>query len=103
MSDKTPFGERSQQLVPVDVKDVRKHLLERKATGIIQESKSPFASSIMVSLKKNHDIQICVDYRILNRQMIPDQYTMLWMEDTLNFFTSSKWFLVLDLRSWYYH
>lgn len=42
------FRERSTRLPPGDLEDVRKHLHDLKEDGIISESKSPYASSIVV-------------------------------------------------------
>lgn len=102
LSDATPFRERSRRLAPKDLEDVRKHLLELQKCGIITESKSPYASPIVVVRKKSGSVRMCVDYRTLNRRTIPDQYTVPRIEDALHCLSGSKWFSVLDLRSGYY-
>lgn len=68
--------ENSRRLAPVDVEDVRRHLQQLKVHVIIQESKSPFASPIVVARENNNDISVCIDYRTLNGSTILDQYTM---------------------------
>ncbi|KAL6467750.1 hypothetical protein MHYP_G00234270 [Metynnis hypsauchen] len=45
---------------------------------------------------------MCVDYRTLNRQTVPDQYTVPRIDDALDCLNGSKWFSVLDLHSGYY-
>lgn len=102
LSDSTPFRERSRRLAPKDLEDVRKHLLGLQKCGIISESKSPYASPIVVVRKKSGSVRMCVDYRTLNRRTIPDQYTVPKIEDALHCLSGSKWFSVLDLRSGYY-
>lgn len=102
LSDPRPFRERSRRLAPADIEDVRKHLQELLQAGIITESRSPYASPIVVVRKKNGSIRMCIDYRLLNSRTIPDQYTTPCIEDALNALSGSQWFSVLDLRSGYY-
>lgn len=48
MSHSRPFRERSRRLAPADLEDVRKHLQELLHAGIIKESRSPYASPIVI-------------------------------------------------------
>lgn len=102
LSDSRPFRERSRRLAPADLEDVRKHLHELLRAGIIKESRSPYASPIVIVRKKNGAVRMCIDYRLLNSRTIPDQYTTPCIDDVLHSMTGSKWFSVLDLRSGYY-
>ncbi|XP_058494566.1 uncharacterized protein LOC131465683 [Solea solea] len=102
MSDARPFRERSRRLAPADLEDVRKHLQELLRAGIIKESRSPYASPIVIVRKKSGAVRMCIDYRLLNSRTIPDQYTTPCIDDVLDSMTGSKWFSVLDLRSGYY-
>lgn len=97
-----PFRERSRRFPPADVEALRQHLSQLKDAGIITESRSPYASPIVVVRKKKGKIRMCVDFRTLNRRTVSDQYTVPRIEDALAFLSGSKWFSVLDLRSGYY-
>ncbi|KAL4007883.1 hypothetical protein ACER0C_001735 [Sarotherodon galilaeus] len=97
-----PFRERSRRLPPADVEALRQHLSQLKNAGVVTESRSPYASPIVVVRKKNGKIRMCVDFRTLNRRTVPDQYTVPRIEDALACLSGSKWFSVLDLRSGYY-
>lgn len=99
LTDSTPFRERSHCIAPADMEDVRQHLQELRKHGIISDSRSPYASPIVVVREKSGAVRMCVDYRTLNRRTIPDQYTVPRIEDALNCLNGSKWFSVLDLRS----
>ena len=72
LSDSRPFRQRSRRLAPADIEDVRKHLQELLQAGIITESRSPYASPIVVVRKKTGAIRMCIDYRLLNSRTIPD-------------------------------
>ncbi|KAL7878188.1 hypothetical protein SRHO_G00048310 [Serrasalmus rhombeus] len=102
LTDPRPFRERSRRIAPADIDDVRRHLQELLAAGIIKESRSPYASPIVIARKKTGKIRMCIDYRTLNSRTIPDQYTVPRIDDALDCLAGSKWFSVLDLRSGYY-
>ena len=84
LTDMRPFRERSRCLPPADLEDVQQHLQDLQRNGIISESRSPYASPIVVVRKKSGKVRMCVDYRI-NRRTIPDQYTVPRIEDALPF------------------
>lgn len=102
LADTRPFRQRSRRLAPADIEDVRKHLQELLCAGIIKESRSPYASPIVIVRKKNGTIRMCIDYRLLNSRTVPDQYTTPCIDEALDSLSGSKWFTVLDLRSGYY-
>ncbi len=102
MTDEKPFRERSRRLAPADIDDVRQHLQDLLKAGIIKESRSQYASPIVIARKKTGRIRMCIDYRTLNQRTTPDQYTTPRIDDALDCLTGSQWFSVLDLRSGYY-
>ena len=102
LSDTRPFRERSRRLAPANIEDVRRHLQDLLKAGIIKESRSPYASPIVVARKKNGSVRMCIDYRTLNNRTVPDQYTTPRIDDVLDCITGCRWFSVLDLRSGYY-
>lgn len=102
LSDSRPFRERSRRIAPADIDDVRRHIQKLLAAGIIKESRSPYASPIVVVRKKNGDVRMCIDYRTLNSRTVPDQYTTPRIDEALDCLSGSKWFSVIDLRSGYY-
>lgn len=102
LTDQRPFRERSRRLAPADIEDVRSHLQDLMKAGIIKESRSPYASPIVVARKKNGNVRLCIDYRTLNARTVPDQYTTPRIEDALDCLSGSCWFSVIDLRSGYY-
>lgn len=57
LADERPFRERSRRLAPTDIDDVRRHIQELIAEGIMKESRSPYASPIVIARKKNGENQ----------------------------------------------
>lgn len=43
LMDTSPFRERSRRIAPADIDDVRRHIQELLAAGIIKDSRSPYA------------------------------------------------------------
>lgn len=78
-----PFRERVRRIPLGDLEELREQLAELKRSGIIRESRSPYASPIVVVRKKNGSLRLCIDYLMLNRRTIPDQYTTPRIEDAL--------------------
>lgn len=99
MSDCRPFQERSRRLAPADINDMRKHLQDLLKAGIIKESRRPYSSPIVIACKKNGSVRMCIDYRTLNSQTFPEQYTTLCTDGAFDCLAGSQWFSVLDLRS----
>lgn len=102
LTEPRPLRERSKCLAPADIEACGKHLQELLQAGIIKESRSQYASPIVVARKKTRRIRMCIDYRTLNSRTTPDQYTTPHIDDALDCLSWSKWFSVLDLRSGYY-
>uniref|UniRef100_A0A8C5LMT5 ribonuclease H n=1 Tax=Leptobrachium leishanense TaxID=445787 RepID=A0A8C5LMT5_9ANUR len=102
LQEDKPFRERSRRVPLGDLDDLREQLNELQRTKVIQESRSPYASPIVMVRKKNGSVRLCIDYRTLNRRTIPDQYATPRIEDALQCLSGAKWFSVLDLRSGYH-
>lgn len=97
-----PFKERTRRVSPADFEDLKNHLRELLACGVIEESSSPYASPIVLVRKKNGDLRMVVDYRKLNSLTKKDAYPLPRIEETFALLSGSKWFTVLDLKSGYY-
>ncbi|PIK37110.1 hypothetical protein BSL78_26063 [Apostichopus japonicus] len=95
-------GSKSRRISPADFEDTRRHLQDLLTKGIIRESSSPYASPIVLVRKKNNDIRLTVDYRLLNSRTVRDQYNIPKIEDTFHSLSGAAWFSCLDLKSGYY-
>ncbi|XP_015276919.1 PREDICTED: uncharacterized protein LOC107119009 [Gekko japonicus] len=102
LSDNMPFKERTRSVSPADFEDLRQHLYELLASGIIEESDSPYASPIVLVRKKSGALRMVVDYRRLNSITRKDAYPLPRIEETFSLLSGAKWFTVLDLKSGYY-
>ncbi|POM61732.1 hypothetical protein PHPALM_29216, partial [Phytophthora palmivora] len=70
--------------VAIKVYELRKKLLETK---LIEHSESPWASPIVIVLKKNGvDIRMCIDYRVVNSFIRLSNYPLPLIDDLLTGF-----------------
>ena len=69
---------------------------------MLQPSKSPWASAIVLVAKKDGTTRFCVDYRRLNAVMNMDVFPIPRIDDSLDVLASSKYFTALHLSSGYW-
>lgn len=67
LHDNRPFRERSRRIAPADIDDVRQHIQQLLAAGIMTESRSPYASPIVVVREKNGTIRICKKWAVVDK------------------------------------
>lgn len=87
--------------------DSQKVIIERElekmlAEGVIRDSKSPYASAVVLVKKSAGDWRFCIDYRQLNRHTKKDKYPLPFMRDLLFGVKKQSFFIALDLRAGYW-
>ena len=74
--------------------------------GIVEPSKGPYASNIVLVTKKDGTIRACLDLRQLNQQVREsnnvDTYPLPLISSCLDSVSGSNWFSTFDLRSGYH-
>ena len=82
--------------------EVQNQLQAMLEEGIIEESSSPWMAPAVYTRKKNGDIQLCVDYRELNKRTVKDAYPLPRPDEVQDQLAGSTIFSTLDLQSGYW-
>ena len=102
LSDTTPFKQKYRRIPPAMVEEVRTHLKELIASGVIRPSHSPFSSNVVLVRKSDGSLRMCVDYRQLNSRTVRDNYALPRIEDILDSLSGNNYFTVLDMKAGYH-
>ena len=97
-----PVNSPPYRYAPAKRQVIENNLKEMKEEGIIEPSKSPWASPVVLAPKKDGTIRFCVDYRKLNGMTTRDAYPIPRIDDTLDSLQEAKFISTLDLRSGYW-
>lgn len=100
--DATPTRQPARRTPFVHQKEVQKLLKDMQSNKIIQPSKSPWASPVVLVKKKDGTLRFCIDYRKLNAATRRDAYPLPRIDDSLQALSGSQWFSTIDLLSGYW-
>ncbi|XP_026744760.1 uncharacterized protein LOC113506100 [Trichoplusia ni] len=90
---------RPYRLSPAEQQVVDSKIHDLLDANIIRESSSPFASPILLVKKKDGSDRMCVNYRELNSNTIPDNYPLPLINDQINKLHGAHYFSTIDMAS----
>ena len=103
LTDERPFKQRFRRIPPHMFEEVRDHLRQLEANGVIRPSKSQFSSPVVCARKKDGRLRLCVDFRLLNNRTVKDNYSLPRVEEILDAIPQgTQYFTKLDLKSGYH-
>lgn len=94
-----PVNIRPYHYNPAQKDEIKALVTDMLKQGIIQPSCSPFASPVLLVLKKNGEWRFCVDYRHLNAITVKNRYPLPIINELLDELAGAAWFTSLDLRA----
>jgi predicted aspartyl protease len=97
-----PIRQPPRRLSLAKHEEVTQMVDKMKNEGIIEDSSSPWSSSVVLVTKKDGSTRFCVDYRRLNDVTKKDSYPLPRIDDTLSTLAGSRWFSTLDLKIGYW-
>ena len=90
-------------VIPCNVRESLKEDIQAMLQmGVIRESKSPYASPVVVVRKKDGTNRVCVDYRKLNRLTVFDPTPANTTEEIFSKMAKKKYFTRIDLTKGYW-
>ena len=94
-----PIRQRSRRM-PIGKQELEKGEVKRMLNqGIIEPSRSPWGSNIVLVIKKDGRPRFCVDYRMLNDVTKKDAYPLPRVDECLDALAGAKWFGSMDLNA----
>lgn len=94
--------QRPFRISPKEQEIIHKEVGEMLQNGIIRSSRSPWASPVVLVMKKDGSIRFCVDYRKLNQITKKDVYPLPRIDDMLDTMANMHYYTSIDLASGYW-
>jgi hypothetical protein len=102
ISGATPVNIRAYRYPPNLKDEIERQVNTMLEQGLIQPSKSPFSSPVLLVRKKDGSWRLCVDYRYLNAMTVKSVYPIPVFDQLVDELGAASWFSVLDLHSGYH-
>lgn len=100
--DSAPIKQRHRRIPPHIFQEVKRHIQDLVAQGVLTESCSPWASPAVIVMKKDGTVRFCCDFRRLNNVTHRDAYPLPRVEESLDALGQAKLFSSLDLTAGYF-
>jgi hypothetical protein len=98
----TPIAKAPYKMSPVELKELKIQLQGLLDKGYIQPSISPWGCSALFVEKKDKEMRLCVDYRLLNAVTIKNKYPLPRIDILFDQLAGAQVFSKIDLRSGYH-
>ena len=82
--------------------EVKNYINDLIVNKWVRESKSPYSSPIVCVRKKDQSLRLCIDYRGLNKKILPDKQPIPRIQEILDSLGGQKWFSTLDMAKAYH-
>jgi hypothetical protein len=82
--------------------EIEKAIKELIAMGQIRPSNNPFASTVVLVLKKDGTMRMCIDYQALNKKTIKNRYPIPQIDELMDELHGAFFFSKIDLRFGYH-
>ena len=82
--------------------EVKNFINDLIANKWIRESKSSYSSPIVCVRKKDQSLRLCIDYRQLNKKIIPDKQPIPRIQELFDTLGGQEWFSTLDMAKAYH-
>ena len=98
----TPVFARLHRYSPHQRDVIKEEIEKMLENGVIEPSRSPWTSPIVLVTKPDSSIRFCVNYKKLNLLTVKDRFPLPRIDDCLDFLSGKKYFTTLDCFSGYW-
>lgn len=106
LKDNTPVYVKNYRLPQSQKQEINEQVAKLLKQDLIEMSTSSYNSPLIVVPKKSTTGQrkwrMCVDYRLLNRKLVPDKFPLPRIDEILDGLGRAKYFSCLDLQAGYH-
>lgn len=102
--DSKPVHQAPYRVSHAEREIIRQQVSEMLTNGVIRESRSAYASPVVLVKKKDNTWRFCIDYRALNATLKEgsENYPLPLIQDILSYLNGCQWFTGLDLFAGYW-
>ena len=97
-----PTARGPYRMAPTELKELKIQLQELLDKGFIQPSVSQWGAPVLFMKKKYDTLQMCIDYRQINKVTVKKKYPLPRIEDLFDQLKGAGVFSKIDMRSGYY-
>ena len=90
------------RMVSVELQELRVQIQELLDKGFIRLSTSPWGALVLFAKKKNKTLQLCIDYRQLNKVTIKNRYPLSRIDDLFDQLRGVRVYSKIDLHTSYH-
>ena len=90
------------RMEPVELQELKVQLQELLGKGFIRPSTSSWGASILFTKKKDKTLQLCIDYRQLNKVTIKNRYSLPRIDDLFDQLRGARVYSKIDLCMGYH-
>ena len=76
-----PVSRAPYRMAPAELKELKVHLQELLDKGFVRPSVSPWGAPVLFVKMKYGTLQMCIDYRQLNKVTVKNKYPLSRIED----------------------
>lgn len=103
LKDDEPVYQSAKRLAALERAEINTQISEWVEDGIVRHAVSDYASLVVLVAKKDGSKRLCLDYLLLNKNIIKDRYSLLLIEDQLEKLQDARVFRKLDLKNRFFH
>jgi hypothetical protein len=98
----TPIAKTPYRMTPIELAELKILLQYLQDKGFIHPSSSPWGCPALFVSKKDKDLHLCVDYRLLNAITIKNKYPLPQIDLLFDQLAGAQVFSKIDLHSSYH-